>query len=160
MWNKHKWAFGCLPHALKGSPQKTDVIKRCLTSEKSFCYTQLIPFNTLDWMTPEPLLKAYEISFAQCLRQKRFSGVRTSCPPHPLYAELHLCFVFSVFFSISAFQWAYYLNEQYQSVLVTSTSSCLYFLGSSEHWDACCCHKNVLSNSTMDLVHNAMSIWH
>lgn len=80
--------------------------------------------------------------------------VRTSCPPHPLYAELHLCFVFSVFFSISTFQWAYYLNEQYQSVLVMSRSSSLYFLASSEHWGACRCHKNVLSRSSMDLVHN------
>lgn len=73
-------------------------------------------------------------------------------PPHPLYAELHLCFVFSVFLSISTFQWAYYLNTQYQSVLVTSTSFSLYFLGSSEHWG---CHKNVLSNNSMDFVHNA-----
>ncbi len=32
-------------------------------------------------------------------------------PPRPLYAELHLCFVFSIFLSISTFQWAYYLNK-------------------------------------------------
>lgn len=48
-------------------------------------------------MPPEPLLKAYEISFAQCLGQKRFSGVRTSGRPTPfmLNCTSVLYFMFS-----------------------------------------------------------------
>lgn len=107
----------------------------------------LIPFNCL----LNPCWKPMRSVLPSASDRSGFQGQVLQAAP-PSYAELHLCFVFSVFLSISTFQWAYYLNKQYQSILVTSESFSRYFLGSSEHWG---CHKSVLSNSSMELVHNA-----